>query len=178
MLRKSFAVMALVLLSACSGDPEPREPAPSPSASPTATPPDMPDLANEESDEGAAAFVAHYVDVFNFAATTGDVTRLRELSSSACEGCSAYIDLYRETYEAGGFFRNSDWSIRDIAVEKLDNQYFAYVRVTAPTGDYRTTSQGEIKRGNSEDTNLVFVASKATGDWQLMQLGLESELEG
>jgi len=136
MLRKSFAVMALVLLSACSGDPEPREPAPSPSASPTATPPDMPDLANEESDEGAAAFVAHYVDVFNFAATTGDVTRLRELSSG-CQACEGYADDFESIYAAGDYIKDDLWQLKDTAVSTNEAAIETNAIVEAPADSGR-----------------------------------------
>ncbi|MET1062966.1 MAG: DUF6318 family protein, partial [Aeromicrobium sp.] len=77
---------ALLVLGACSSDPVPKEPAATSSApaTPTATPPAMPEQAKQDSPEGAAAFVKHYVDVFNYAASTGDVDELSRLSAATC----------------------------------------------------------------------------------------------
>ena len=77
-MRVVAALLALVVVAGCGGDPEPKEPKSVPTASttPTATPPTMPAQAKENSPEGAAAFVKHYIDVFNYASNTGDVTEL------------------------------------------------------------------------------------------------------
>jgi hypothetical protein len=83
-----------LLLGACSSDPAPKEPDPSrPTTNATTTPtvavPTMPPQASEDSPEGAAAFVKHYVDVFNYAAATGDVKELTAVSSG-CTPCNEY----------------------------------------------------------------------------------------
>ncbi len=74
-MRFGGIVLAVLLtLGACASDPEPKEPKrTATSATPTATPPTMPAQAKEDSPEGAAAFVKHYIDVFNYASNTGDV---------------------------------------------------------------------------------------------------------
>ncbi|MET0767866.1 MAG: DUF6318 family protein, partial [Aeromicrobium sp.] len=112
--------MALLVLGACSSDPVPKEPAATSSApaTPTATPPAMPEQAKQDSPEGAAAFVKHYVDVFNYAASTGDVDELSRLSAATCEGCQSYITLYRETYDAGGYFKGADWTLGDLKLHE------------------------------------------------------------
>ncbi|WP_332662819.1 DUF6318 family protein, partial [Aeromicrobium sp.] len=93
-----IVLAALLTLGACSSDPEPKEPKRTASATPTATPPTMPAQAKEDTPEGAAAFVKHYIDVFNYASNTGDVEELSRLSSPDCKGCQSYITLYRDTY--------------------------------------------------------------------------------
>ncbi len=112
-MRFGGIVLAVLLtLGACSSDPEPKEPKrTATSATPTATPPTMPAQAKEDTPEGAAAFVKHYIDVFNYASNTGDVEELSRLSSPDCEGCQSYIKLYRDTYKAGGYFKGSDWTL-------------------------------------------------------------------
>ncbi len=119
-MRFGGIVLAVLLtLGACSSDPAPKEPKrTTTSASPTATPPTMPAQAKEDTPEGAAAFVKHYIDVFNYAASTGDVEELSRLSSPKCEGCQSYIKLYRDTYKAGGYFKGSDWKLGDFALRR------------------------------------------------------------
>jgi hypothetical protein len=115
----------------------------------------MPAQASEDSPEGAAAFVKHYVDVFNYAAATGDVDELSELSSPDCEGCQKYIDLYRDTYEAGGYFRGGDWKIGDVELETLASHVNAYFHVTGDAGVRRDSATSNEVPGDPEDTELV-----------------------
>jgi len=72
-----IVLVVLLTLGACSSDPEPKEPRrTTTSTAPTATPPTMPAQAKQDTPEGAAAFVKHYIDVFNYASNTGDVDEL------------------------------------------------------------------------------------------------------
>src|SRR4051794_19930833 len=112
-MRVLAALLALVVVAGCGGRPHPQKPKSSTTASatPSATPPTMPAQAKENTPEGAAAFVKHYIDVFNYASNTGDVAELSRLSDPKCGGCQNYIKLYRHTYEAGGYFKDSDWKL-------------------------------------------------------------------
>ena len=93
-----FFIVAVLALTACSGDPQPREPDPSatPTSMSTATPPPMPDQATEDSPEGAAAFVIYWVDTLNHAARTGNTSALSQASSTSCAGCASYINELSE----------------------------------------------------------------------------------
>lgn len=104
-MRFGGIILATVaLLGACSSDPAPKEPDPPPpttAATPTRPMPTMPAQASEDTPEGAAAFVKHYVDVFNYAAATGDVDELSRLSSPDCKGCQKYISEFKRIYGKG-----------------------------------------------------------------------------
>lgn len=117
-MRFGGIVCAVALtLGACSSDPAPREPSPSASstsASPTATPPTMPPQASEDSLEGAAAFVKHYVDVFNYAAATGDVAELRSISKG-CKSCGRYASDF-ERLEESERPNGAAWTLGDVSV--------------------------------------------------------------
>ena len=71
----------------------------------------MPPQASEDSVEGAAAFVKHYVDVFNYAAATGDVDELSRLSSPTCDGCQRYIAKFTQIYEDGDRISQRLWTL-------------------------------------------------------------------
>jgi hypothetical protein len=153
------AVAASALLSACSG-PEPKEPDTAPSSpTPTATAPSMPDQAKEDSAEGAAAFVTHYVDVLNHASNTGDTTQLERLSSPDCTGCQSYITLYRDTYEAGGYFKGKSWTLSELEPTREDHGWVVFARVAAPPGTYRTEDDAMEIPGESVDTSIGFRVS-------------------
>lgn len=106
-----IVLAGLLILGACTSDPQPKEPEPSPTtATPTATPPTMPAQAKKDTPEGAAAFVKHYVASFNFAARTGDV-RAMSAVAGRCRPCSSY---------ASDFSALSDQELADKDVWKIE----------------------------------------------------------
>ncbi|MGA9100591.1 DUF6318 family protein, partial [Aeromicrobium sp.] len=107
---------------------------------------------------------------------TGDTRGLQKISTEKCEGCRAYIDLYRKTYEAGGFFRGSIWELSSIRVKRGDRESLVLAHVDAPQGTYRKARNAKLKHGNSEDSELAFGAKYSSGAWRMTQLGLASEI--
>lgn len=164
-----------MLLGACTSDPAPKEPDPDPttaSPTPTRAVPTMPAQASEDSPEGAAAFVKHYVDVFNYAAATGDVTELSRLSAPTCTGCQKYIDLYRDTYAAGGYFKGGDWKIGDLKIRTTGPE--TYVTTTAATepGPYRESAESPEYLSSGTDNTVSFALRPRTNLWRVTQFGL------
>jgi hypothetical protein len=169
-----IVLAALLVLGACSSDPVPKEPAATSStpASPTATPPDMPEQARQDSPEGAAAFVKYYVDVFNYAASTGDVDELSRLSAPTCEGCQSYISLYRKTYDAGGYFKGADWTLGDLRLQEEDGTSYVTTIAKANPGPYRATANDPERTSTGQDNQVSFAVSKTKSAWHVDQLGL------
>lgn len=169
---------ALLLVGACSSDPTPREPngsatTPGSSAPPTAAPtvPPMPAQAGEDSPEGAAAFVKHWVDVFNYAAATGDVDELSRLSSPECKGCQNYIKLYRDTYAAGGYFKGGDWTLGELEMKIRERESYVTTTVMVPPSRYRETASTREKRDPGERPVVSFGMARTDVSWQITQFG-------
>jgi hypothetical protein len=172
-----LAAALILLVGACDSSSEeatPQQPTASSSKdpAPTATVPTMPAQAAEDSSEGAAAFVKYYVDVFNYAAATGDVDELSRLSSPDCEGCQSYIDLYRATYEAGGYFRGGDWKIGDLKVKYEASETYLTTEMVAGSSRYREDERSPEKRDPGDQSTLSFGATRTSDSWQVSQLGL------
>jgi len=174
MLRKSFAVMALVLLSACSGDPEPREPAPSPSASPTATPPDMPELANEESDEGAFGFATHFIESMNYSVNSGVTEPLTALSSKSCESCRSYIETIQSDAQHGTTVRGFRWTIANGSV---DNDGAVDLRIDADEYEIREFGDADWSRVESARYELGLSLKYGSSGWTVMEMYLPEASE-
>lgn len=123
------AVLAALLLTGCGPDDDddgaaasPSSPAPSAAAStaepgPDATPagyvpasldgpaqnvpvPVMPDLAREESREGAQAFLDYWSDAMWYAYQTGDTSYARDITSPHCGVCMDELSEVEQAYEA------------------------------------------------------------------------------
>lgn len=162
----------MLTLGACSSDPEPKEPKRTASATPTATPPTMPAQAKEDTPEGAAAFVKHYIDVFNYAASTGDVEELSRLSSPDCKGCQSYITLYRDTYKAGGYFKDSDWTLGDLRLRKGGTTTYVTTVASTKPGPYRESKDEPERTSSGQDNEVSFAIERMSSDWQVTQIGL------
>lgn len=175
-MRFGGIVLATALvLGACSSDPAPREPdepAATTSTAPTVAAPTMPAQASEDSDEGAAAFVKYYVDVFNYAAATGDVAELSRLSSPDCAGCQSYITLYKQTYASGGYFRGGDWKIGDLELQFDETETFATTDVTVSATTYREMRSKPESTGSSETTEITFGVVSTSSGRSISQLAL------
>lgn len=167
-----IVLTVLLVLGACSSDPEPIEPTRSTSPTPTEAAPAMPAQAKEDSPEGAAAFVKHYIDVFNYAARTGDVRELSALSAPSCEGCQSYIKLYEDTYAAGGYFKDSDWKIGAIRMEFDAPESFATTRVRSGGGRFRTSSSTVEKASAPARTRVTFAVGGDGPAKKVTQLAL------
>lgn len=106
----AVALAAAVVLGGCSGGAEDgggaAGPEPGPRSSSTApqdvAAPALPDEARVQSEAGAAAFVEHYVDLFNHMQATGATEEIAAVSDAACETCTAAIELADETWGGGG----------------------------------------------------------------------------
>lgn len=157
-MRFGGIVLAVLLtLGACSSDPEPKEPKrTATSATPTATPPTMPAQAKQDTPEGAAAFVKHYIDVFNYAASTGDVEELSRLSSPDCEPCTKYAKRFKAIYDRGDRVSEQLWRLHGDELELVGD-----TRVNADVD----VNEGAIKRyrfGFSVSPTAPFVLKNIT----------------
>jgi hypothetical protein len=171
MLRLVVAAVGLVLIGGCS-DPEPKEPRPTTSPTPTITVPTMPASARENSPEGAAAFVKHYIDVFNYASNTGDVTELSKLSDPKCDGCQNYIKLDRDTYRAGGYFRGGEWTPGPMHLDFGSPETYVTATIRSRQSRFRMTRGSAEKSSDETRTKLTYAVSRSDGSWIVTQLAL------
>jgi hypothetical protein len=159
----ALAIAALLLLSSCADDPEPIQPSPKPDA------PAMPPQAKKKSPEGVASFVKHYVEVLNYASKTGRVQELARLSADSCKGCESYIDLFRSTYESGGYFRGGEWEISDYELEVADRSTIVFVHVDAPAGTTRANGSASQTKTSPEDSEILFEVQTVTDQYRVMR---------
>lgn len=65
--------------------------------------PEKPALADEESYEGAQAFLDYLADARAYAWQTGDTSLIREITAEECESCTEEYDEIDGLYEGGGW---------------------------------------------------------------------------
>jgi hypothetical protein len=135
----------------------------------------MPKMAERNDATGAANFVLYWVKVSNYAALTGDTQLLRDISAPNCSGCNRYIELYEKTYEAGGYFKGSNWHLGAPQVEHAGGRFQVFSHVTAPAGTYKSSRGKPAQKAARENSNMVFEVGQTEGQRTLTQLVLRSE---
>ena len=156
-MRRMVLPVLVMMLVGCSGEPDPPEETASPT--PEITAPALPELADDDSPAGAEAFARHYIEVLNYASATGDTDPLDELSSEHCSGCRKYIDLYRSTYEDGGFFKDSDWKVEESQVWKVSGGYDVALKVSTVEGTSRASSTDQTRVDPAFTESIILLIS-------------------
>ncbi|WP_269302487.1 DUF6318 family protein [Aeromicrobium sp. HA] len=170
-----MATLALTL-SACGGDdpppPEPTTTATTP-ANPDATLPPMPEVAKEFTPSGVSTFTRHFVDVMGYAAATGDLQELQRLSDPQCEGCARYVEFFKDTYESGGFIRQT-WSAPSGSEVRFDKrrqpeaESFVTTDLKISAGEFRESKQASTE-ATSESSDTVTFGLRFDDGWTVTQ---------
>ncbi|MGH3358715.1 MAG: DUF6318 family protein [Nocardioidaceae bacterium] len=139
--------------------------------------PTLPDGAQEDTLEGAKAFIRHYVDLLNYAANTGNVTSLRA-AARGCDGCRKYEELYESTYQNGGYMREPGWHASDMfAAVQGDGSTGVLVTIQAPRMRYRLNRNTEEKIGRRDVYKLRFEVARRSDEWVVTFFGLQTEAD-
>ena len=161
------AVAAVLVLGACSDDPTPRfeaDPSDTPSLTPT---PDEPEPWEEKSDEGAIAFVEHWVDTFNKSTVTGDSSALDDISSPSCVTCTNFIALTDDIYSAGGRVISDGWSIDSTSDPKVSGKSTLISIDITQSPQVITRAAGEqAERYPGGDVDYL-ATIRWSGEWQM-----------
>lgn len=78
----------------------------------TVAAPVMPELATQQTPEGAVAFTQWWFDTLNYATATGDTAGLRAASDPGCGTCQNYIEEIDAAYGAGGVIEGGLFTVR------------------------------------------------------------------
>ena len=180
-MRRTIGALAssLVLaaaLSACGGGPEPRFQEGPPGAPSTATPTADagPEPGEERTDDGAVAFVEHWIDEFNIMRATGETEAVDRISTSDCESCVGSIDLTEELYQAGGAIQTRGWKVLSVSDPAQANSQTPTIGLRVLQAPQRLTRESgatpeQFSGGRADLT--AYVVWRA-GRWQMDRLDL------
>lgn len=133
--------------------------------------PTKPALADEESVEGAQAFLDYLSDARAYAQQTGDTSLAREVTAEECYSCIESYDSIDEIYEAGGWASRGRESVTLTSSDLPIDEYGFY----APTVEVEYegitvwNAEGQVEREISpdefSDDALVMHMSYIDGEW-------------
>jgi hypothetical protein len=174
------AVLLAALLSAVLGcedepepdiaDPTPSATAPSPSeteSSPTTSP--TPEALTPEET------VRAWVDAWNAALQSGDLSSLKELEADNCRNCSNLSNVIKEVFAAGGSFSGGEWSIdKAVTVEESARRVKMTVGMSVAAGSTVNAAGEDPVTYEAEKRLVVFELTAASGAWQIDVIELRS----
>lgn len=174
----AFVVFVLgFVLASCGSDSGGPDVDSTPSASPTPTlsPPTKPANLHEATQESAADFVYYWIDVFNYANTTGDLVELKGISGPECGGCNTAIEMITETYIAGGHVLGNAWLARELEVRSEANSVFITAEILSDSGVLVEKAGMSPKRIKPHRSTMFMWAEHDGNTWVLTDLGSELE---
>lgn len=130
--------------------------------------PTLPPKAMGDSVKAAEAFVEHYIDLFNYAMTTGDTKAFRA-ASRGCEGCDAYAALFEKQYRRGGSNQSEGWSVGNLSFAKGQNGLVALVSVASAKMRYKKSDKAKWIVYSSDKFPLRLFLDKDR-PWRVSQL--------
>jgi poly(3-hydroxybutyrate) depolymerase len=149
-------IVSVPALAACDRGDSPK-PAPLPSitasGTPTPTQPPIPGEARGLSTISAKAFIRYWIQVFNYAASTGDTSPLRAISAHQCHSCANLAEKIENTYSAGGHTEGSGWSVEDQRF-KTSSDIRAVIRAAPLDVWASATAQPEHFKGGPRRTKF------------------------
>ncbi len=138
--------------------------------------PTLPRGARKHSLAGAEAFVRHYIDLLNYAAATGDISRLRRAGTD-CEGCRRYERLYRTTYRNGGYIKSNGWRVTHAVAYDQGETSIVLVTVRAPRMRFQKSAESEKRIGKGGTYKLKFELSRADRTWVVTYFGVQPRFQ-
>jgi len=156
-------VAGLLMVPACSDDPEKPGTLPTRSQSPTPT---STSASPDTPEEQIEATMQDYFASFNRAFETGDVSELRDFSTNGCP-CRDSADRIARTVDSGGRFEGAEYRVKTIRVHDVEgNTGLAEVVAVVPPykvfdGSGKVTEDSD---GGELHTDYSLV-KQSSGDW-------------
>lgn len=174
------ALLATLLVGACSGSPDVIEPAPREPSSGSTPPEDLeppvqPSVANEKTESGAATFADFWLRTSDYASWTGDLEQLRAISTQDCAGCSEYLDYYSAIYGAGGKIVGGEQRISEVTtqVSRTGGQVLVRARLNVKPGEVRRSKGANFETTAADESRVVFRVAWKSDRWQMNEVALD-----
>lgn len=173
-LSRAVAVtIAVSVLAACASDPEPQfeaDPTPTPTVSTSPTPAE-PEPWEEKSDEGAIAFVEHWIDVFNASMSSGNTEELRAISSGDCDSCNNFARLTDSIYAAGGSVRGGAWTVTSTSEPQAsDGTTLLSIDITQDPQTIVEAARKKAKRYPGGKVDYLASIQWSNDGWRMLRL--------
>lgn len=175
-LTTALTALGVLLLAGCGGNPEASPPptpsaTASPSASPSAEPPEMPAAAKVDGRRGTEAFVRYYVELINFAGSSGQTRPLLQSSADDCVKCRDLASGIDEIYASGGRIVGGGWTVADLRhYGRTQGRYFVDVVIDSSPQTLERADGTSQSFPGAQNRLRAFVLERKQGTWIVSEL--------
>lgn len=137
--------------------------------------PEKPALADEESYEGAQAFLDYLADTRAYAWQTGDTSLIREITAEECASCFTEIEDIERLYDMGGWASSGQEQVKIIDQDMpIDSYGFPAPRAVVDFPGLTAWEEGgaviyEVDPIDGENDPIYFHMSHTDQGWVLIQ---------
>jgi hypothetical protein len=125
----------------------------------------MPAAAKGKGRPAAKAFVRYYIDLINYAESTGDAAALGPLVTSECRDCADLRRKIASTYRDGGWFKTSGWVPSVVAVVRRSEQATVMTAIRSPEQRYKPSTAEPVERIDASRFTMEFALKRTKGHW-------------
>lgn len=171
---------AALALAGCGGDdPTPQVADPTSSASVSASPSASAAVEKEawekKTDDGAVAFVEHWLEVFSTAFQSGKVQDLQTLHADSCSACAGFEQLISDAWNNGGRIEGGAWTASSLAPSQNPPDGKAAISATVEQpNQVIIDSDGTKTQTPAGSADYLFELNWTSGEWQVANFSIAS----
>lgn len=184
-------VAVLLLVGACTTEPDPVPTAseavvtptvaPSPTPSPPEKPtrPEVPAEMAEPTKEGAEAAARYFSDLFDYAFASGDTAPFEALSGQDCDFCSRIVDQVEQAVDDGLLTDRDPAEITDISVVEVRPGEWFNVEFRRRQGEIRLLgSDGAVLQSEPQGPPLHYALALSWAEgWAVDAVGVREDTQ-
>lgn len=142
----------------------------SPSGSDTPSGPGTPQAWEEHSEDGADAFVRHWIDLFNDARLNQETDPLREASTPECATCKNFADMTDQWASEGATYQGEPWSIEKLGIQPYGAKEATIVAVIKAPPDVLREPGQDPQRMPGGNKTLKFTIKWQKSSWLMHEV--------
>ncbi|MPV50039.1 hypothetical protein GCG21_08475 [Pseudactinotalea sp. HY160] len=151
------------------------EPVPEPNPLPK---PERPAAMDDTGAKGAIAAAEYFLELHNYAASTGDISDFQAMGRDACDFCNAMTATFKDVYSNDGWIVGISAHISNpVATRTIDDLAYEVAFDLNLDSGASYTNEGLVKRyGESQEVGTRIVVQHFA-DWQVVALFSGTEIE-
>lgn len=142
-------------------------------ATSAASPPVAPNIAHQDSKEGAKAAAKYWLDVFYYSLVTGDDKELRKLNLPSCHGCTRTAEHIEGIYKTGAHIVGNPFRITDLSLDFFTKADTAVVTLTFDADTLTTVAKNGTRsiHSKAQTKRFQFALKWANSGWIITDAG-------
>ena len=137
--------------------------------------PSKPEVASQNTEEGAVEAAFYFLQLYRYAFIAGDTTDFAAMSEEGCVFCKSTIDDATTLHEGGGWANPWDQEAPNVTyIPAGEGKEYCGVKMTIESGESTSVdSSGQVQHSDARDDTQLFIALRYyDGGWHVGQVSV------